>query len=151
MALKYKDLPEALQKQLAGQLGISKAAKKAPKGIGGKFLRTFAANLLKQAILLPIISALSIASMWIFHGLMKLAGAEGWKAIKFIGKTYHTDPSEWGAWVSTYIENMTGRKLDVEKLAKGGARVLHDGVVKQFSTDIMEELLALIVPEGPIT
>lgn len=121
------------------------------KGLVGRSLQGIARNILAQSIIKPITTAISVIFMWTFHSIMKLSGETGRRIMDGIIKTYYTPPSETMQWISSYIEQMTGRPFPKELLEKLDVAAIGDQAMQDFSRAIMDRLLAIIVPKGPIT
>ena len=122
-----------------------------PKGIVGRILVGFAKGILHNAIVKPLTTFLSVVFMWTFHAIMRLSDPEGKRLIKTIADTYYTPPDEWIEWVAEYIRNMTGKEIPTSELKGLRTTAVATEAMKKFSRTIMDRILNLIVPEGPIT
>lgn len=103
----------------------------------------FFAELWKKflAITAPVIS------MWGFKAVIKRAPHEAANIADALTKVYFDMTSPWAQFVSTYVEQMTGRKINVSDLVGKSIGGVVDGPTRAFVDALFKDMLSLVMPD----
>jgi len=116
-------------------------------GIALQALRAFFAGLVKTFILKPLATAFSVMVMWAFHALNRLVPRQAVKLAREISDMYYVMPEEWAGFVAQYLERMTGRPVEIEKLISQGAGIGAREFMEEIGEAFLTPMLGLIMPE----
>jgi len=98
-----------------------------------------------------IATTLSTGFMWSFHALNKLFPEQArWLANK-ISELYFVDLGEWGPFIQKYIEQLTGKTIDLNLIRMRKGVFAQREVFQALGREFLEPMLGLIMPEGKLT
>ena len=116
----------------------------------GKTVAGFFTNLAKNWILKPLATVFSVIFMYSFHALVKASPGRAFQLMKKISSTYYTPPREWAGFISSYMEQMTGGKIDLDEIIEAGAGGSGRRAMELLGEKFLQPMLAMIMPEPPI-
>jgi len=90
------------------------------------------------------------AAMWALRGMVLAHPESAFRIVKKISKYYYSPPDTWAAFVDSYIQQMTGKGIDIEQLKKLGAAPGGKQVMEFFGEALFTPMLGLILPDPPI-
>jgi len=112
-----------------------------------RLIRKLFLNLKNEWVLKPISTLLSVAFMWIFHALTRMCPHAAANVMRFIAKTYYTPPREWAAFVSEYMERLTGYKITIDDIIREGIGIGGRRVMETLGEKFLTPMLGLLMPD----
>jgi len=107
---------------------------------------SWAVNLVKGAVLKPLTTGISVIFMWVFNALVKASpGRAAWIAKSVIG-VYFDMTTPWAQFVSSYVEQLTGRKINVEDIVGKSVAGVTDQATRNFVDALFKDMLSLVMP-----
>ena len=93
-----------------------------------------------------ISSIFSLGAMWSLHSATALFPDEALKVAGFVSDSYFSPPTEWAGFVSSYFENMTGKKINLDMITKYGVWGAGKEGIEQIGDTFLRPMLGLIMP-----
>jgi hypothetical protein len=88
-----------------------------------------------------------IVSMWGFKSVVKRAPYEAANIADSIMKVYFDLKTPWAKFVSAYVEQMTGHKINVGDLVGKSIGTVTDGPTRAFVSELFKDMLSLVMPD----
>jgi len=111
------------------------------------FLLRFLASILRKWILAPLSGAAAVLAIWAFHALVKASPGRAFELMQRIGDAYYTPPQQWASFISSYMERMTGGRIDLDEIIRTGGRSAMESLGETF----LNPMLGLIMADPPMT
>lgn len=113
---------------------------------GSRMFTGIAAGLTKNYIIKPFVTFFACIFVWGFNALVKASpGRARWIAQKVSDQFFMTDPA-WSEWVAGYMNTMIPGAFPKGGLAGKSLKGMSDAVAKQFSRQLLETMLQLVMP-----
>jgi len=106
----------------------------------------FFASMVRDWVIKPISTVMSVAFMWAFHSIRAMFPNESIKLMQGIVNTYYTPPAEWAAFVGQYLERMTGAKIDYKTITEEGFGMGSRSAMQAMGKTFLTPMLGLIMP-----
>jgi len=93
-----------------------------------------------------IASAVSVATLWGFHALTKLFPDSARRLAETITRTYYTPPDEWAAFLSEYMQRLTGSTITIDDIKREGLGQGSRSMMEAIGDKFLKPMLSLIMP-----